>query len=220
MSNLYLGTDVHELADLLTAQVARSPADFFQPVLIVTPHRYLARWLRLRLATGLGAAVNLRVEHLLEAVLWELLAQLDGRDPVRRRQLSGEEVRLMVLAALLEQEEVLDEGRRHAEEQPAGRERSFWRHTWKLADRLAGLLRDYEYHRQDEIIAAWQRSQAAYPGPDGLPGPLEKSQRGIFMRLFGPEGLVHRVLRSGEASRCTLAQYAAENMSLEPARLR
>ena len=34
-----------------------------------------------------------------------------------------------------------------------------------VADRLAGLLRDYEYHRQDRILDAWRRGMDAYPDP-------------------------------------------------------
>src|SRR5262245_18467599 len=102
MSILTLGTDLELLADDLAEQLRQPSADFFLPVTIVTPHRYLARWLRLRLARELGAAVNLRVEFLLESVMWDLLVALDAREPSPRR-LSGEDYRLMILAALLDQ---------------------------------------------------------------------------------------------------------------------
>src|SRR5262249_52053817 len=79
---------------------------------------------------------------------------------------------------------------------------------------LAGLFRDYEYHRQEEIIRVWLGGQMAYPDANGSASRLESGQRTLFLRLMGPDGLIER-LANGESRRlCTLPQYAAEIMNL------
>src|SRR5262245_39319879 len=156
MSSLYLATDPRtlavRLADLLDRAVRAG--DPFQPATIVIPNRYLRNWLRLFLARNQGIAVNLRFTYL-EQAIWDMLRQVDPRDHAAEPEmLDGEHYRLLVLSALLESDDPdLAPFRRYLGEQPWTR-RS-WRRAWQLANRLSGLIRDYEYHRQDALIQPW-----------------------------------------------------------------
>src|SRR5229473_4429259 len=104
MSTLYLGSDLQSLAgkmaEVLVAQEHRG--DFFAPVTVVVPNRYLRNWLRLTLARRLGVSINLRLRFL-EDALWELLHDVDPRsDAVAAEPVDQNAYRLLVLSVLLE----------------------------------------------------------------------------------------------------------------------
>ena len=165
MSTLYLGTDLVALAGKLAAVLDETIAvDCFVPHTIVVPNRNVRKWLHLWLARRDGVAINLHFQYL-EPVLWDLLCALDPRPhaaPLTR--LEDEQYRLLTLVPLLEEEsadtalvplrEFLGTDRT---------KRGWWRRAWQLSDRLAGLIRDYEYHRHEPIIDKWLAGQDAYP---------------------------------------------------------
>src|SRR5262245_51074917 len=105
MSVLYLGSELQSLAarmaDVLVEQEGQT--DFFAPVTVVVPNRYLRKWLRLFLARRLGVSINLRFQYL-EDTLWELLGELDTQ-PARPERLDENAYRLLVLSVLLEDRE-------------------------------------------------------------------------------------------------------------------
>ena len=134
--------------------------DFFEPTTIVVPHRAVGQWLRLWLARQHGIAMNLRL------LSWKprfgkcCVRSIRGRRTrlpncstatvigcwcsmcwhrSRLRTGSG------ILAAAL-----------HSG--PAN-PRLHGRRLWRLADQLASLIRDYEYHRQDALIQHWLRGE-------------------------------------------------------------
>lgn len=226
MSTLYLGTDIeplaHKLAELLDQ--ARGAGDFFRPAVVVVPNRYLAKWLRLRLARELGVAVNVKVEYLLEKVMWEMLKELDGRaHPAPLQHLDENDYRLMVLAALVDEEAGTELGplREYLSHESREPGRDHWRRAWQLAGLLAALIRDYEYHRQDRLIRKWLNDEAGYPQADQPAQLLEQSQRALFRHVVRePDGLRSR-LGQAVAKLCkTLPQYAGEVMELPPHQLR
>src|SRR5208282_3874137 len=103
MSTLYLGYDQDSLAAQLAAGLDEGikQGDFFAPVTIVVPNRYLGKWLRLWLARHLGIAINLRFKYL-EIAMWDMLRELDSRQhafPVK--MLDNQDFRLMILSVLL-----------------------------------------------------------------------------------------------------------------------
>ncbi len=80
MSVLYLGSELQCLAARL-ADVLREDEphrDFFAPITLIVPNRYLRKWLRLWLARHTGIAINLHFVEL-EDALWELLRAVDPR---------------------------------------------------------------------------------------------------------------------------------------------
>ncbi|HZU35516.1 MAG TPA: exodeoxyribonuclease V subunit gamma, partial [Gemmataceae bacterium] len=89
------------------------------------------------------------------------------------------------------------------------------------AGRLAGLLRDYEYHRQDELIRRWQTGADGYPDAAPRELALERSQRELFERITDERWGLREVLGRSENKRFrSLAEYAAEVMSLPAKELR
>jgi exodeoxyribonuclease V gamma subunit len=229
MSTLYLGTDQESLAEKLATAIdeAARSGDFFTPVTVVAPNRYLAKWLRLWLARRLGVAINLKVEFRLEQFMWEMLKGLDGREhPVPLELLDESQYRLMILAELLQEEApgtALAPLREYLGEQDDERRRDYWRRAWHLAGQLAGLLRDYEYHRQDILIQSWLKN----PPEDGYPQAserdlhLERGQRELFLRITREPGGLRARLSQAVGKLCkTLPQYANEIMELLDMQLR
>src|SRR5262245_5368613 len=142
MSVLYLGSELESLAarmaDGLEADERRG--DFFAPVTVVVPNRYLRKWLRLFLARRLGLRINLRFLDL-EDALWELLRELDPRQhPAAPEPLDENAYRLLVLSVLLEDHEPsLAALHQYIQLQTQPLTRLSCRRAWQLADRL-GLL--------------------------------------------------------------------------------
>src|SRR5262249_19631328 len=92
---------------------------------------------------------------------------------------------------------------------PGEGERHAWRRAWHLADRLAGLIRDYEYHRQDALIQHWLRGELGFPHGDSM--ALERAQREIFRHITKlPDGKRELLCRAEAKQFKTLPQYAME----------
>lgn len=225
-STLYLGTHPENMADRLAsslAEAARS-GDCFVPVRIVVPNRYLGKWLRLHLARQLGVAINLRIQPYLEKLLWDLCREIDGRTFERPLQLLTEDdYQLMLVAALLE------DGTAAAEKplrdylglrggQPG---RDYWRRLWQLGGKLSALLRDYEYHRQHELILPWLAGKDGTPKAPDRELPMERAQHALFDRVVHPDHGLRTLLglALGKEVR-TLPQYIGEVRELQPAELR
>jgi exodeoxyribonuclease V gamma subunit len=210
-STLYLGTDPESLAGQLASQVAETVCggDGFVPVPVIVPNRYLGKWLRLDLARRLGVAVNLQFRYL-EEVAWDLLRQLDPQPgPVER--LDDDALRFMILSLLLEETDdaALAPLRGYLQRATGAPPRDYYRRAWQLADRLAGLVRDYEYHRADELVRRWLDEGADGAGVDPL--DLDRGQRELYRQVLGLRDQLGQ--HQGKTLR-TLPQYAGEVMRL------
>jgi exodeoxyribonuclease V gamma subunit len=219
MSKLYLGTDQPALAEKLAEDLDQSAraGDLFRPATIVVPHKHLAQWLRLFLARRFGVAINLRFLYLEEA-LWQLLREVDPRSHDQPLELLDHDAyRLMVLSVLLDEDDNKDlvPLRSYLRRRENVLARDGCRRCWQLADRLAGLIRDYEYHRQDALIQNWLRDRFGYPrGPEAIRN-LERSQKELFQRIVHPiDGKRARLSEAGKKLFKTLPQYAQEVMEL------
>jgi exonuclease V gamma subunit len=223
MSTLYLGTSLDALAArfaTLLDQSARA-GDFFAPATVIVPNRYVGKWLRLWLARRDGIAINLHFGYL-ETHIWELLKQVDGRRHEQRLELLDDtNYRLMILSVLLDEREGAPEGLRdylHTEGNLRGRD--FCRRSWQLADRLAGLIRDYEYHRQDQLIQRWLCETGKGPNALFENSDLEVCQRELFRKIVRePDGVRALLSRAAGKTFKTLPQYAMEVMTLPPSQL-
>jgi exodeoxyribonuclease V gamma subunit len=216
MSTLYLGTDLESLAQRLAVLVEESArtGDLFMHVPIIVPNRYLGRWLQLWLARRLGMAVNFRFLYLEDAA-WQMLRDLDPRSG-QLHKLDDLTLRFMILAVLLDEGEdaALTPLRDYLKRPGGGLQRDLYRRAWQLADRLAGLLRDYEYHRQDELVRPWLSEESAV-----ATGDLERAQRELFRRILALAGLRDRLsAEQGKVLR-TLPQLADEVMASHEERL-
>jgi exonuclease V gamma subunit len=229
MSTLYLGTNLHSLAGKLD-EVLAGPAqtDCFEATTIVVPNRNVGKWLRLWLARRDGVAINLRITYL-EPVLWDLLSTLDPRQHEAPLARVDDDQYQLLTAALLLDEEPGQQGLAPLHEFLGSdhRMRRWWRRVWHLAQRLAGLIRDYEYHRQDTIIHPWLAQQDAYPHAEPHDLEVERAQREVFHRITRvdrpEEGLRARLGQLLPSPRIckTLPQYAGElRWEVNPATLR
>jgi len=224
MGKLYLGADIAGLAAQLTANLAEAArkGDFFAPAVIVVPNHYLRKWLRLWLARRQQIAINLRFEYL-ETILWELLRELDPRpQPLPVELLDDDSYRLLILAALLDDQAGgpgLTPLREYLGPDRTELRRATCRRAWQLAVRLAERIKDYEYHRRD-LILRWLRDQDADPdaGPEAL--SLERSQRRLFQLITRePDGLRALLGRAVGKALKTLPQYAGELLEIPVAEL-
>jgi exonuclease V gamma subunit len=220
MSVLYLGSELQSvaarMADVLIAEEGRG--DFFSPVTVVVPNRYLRKWLRLFLARRLGVSINLRYLHL-EDALWEWLRRLDPRQhPATPEPLDENAYRLLVLSVLLEDREPsLATLQRYIGLQSQPLPRLSCRRAWQLADRIGLLIRDYEYHRQSLLIQPWLRQQLGLSGVSDFHHLMERAQRALFQNVTRPRDGRRALLNqlSGRYFK-TFPQYAMELMEQPP----
>jgi exonuclease V gamma subunit len=218
MSTVYLGTNQEQLAErmALALDEAAQSGDFFTPITVVVPNRYLGKWLRLWLTRRFGVTVNLRFLYL-EKVLWELLREQDPDSTTSPPELLDHaRYRLMTLSLILDSQAcgaVLEPLHHYVNPDGGEPRRDYFRRAWHLADRIARLSRDYQYHRHDSIIKRWRSGEDGYPKASADDQALERCQREIFRRITGRDGLQDRLSQSVGKRLLTLPQYADEVMS-------
>ena len=217
MSVLYLGTDLESLASELALVLDEAVHDdCFRTVTVVVPNRNVRKWLQLYLSRRDGVAINVQFDYL-EQVLWKLLCELDPREhPAPLIRLEEDHYRLLTLAPLLDEnaDSFTEPLRKYL---GADRERrNWWRRAWNLGDHLAGLIRDYEYHRHERIIRKWLAGEDAFPHASPHELAIERAQGELFRRITRvdrpEEGLRWRLGQLLEPPKIckTLPQYAAE----------
>jgi len=221
-STLYLGTDHEALTDRLISRLAEPGLDPFVPATVVVPNRYVAKWLRLRIARQQGVAINLNIEPFLEHFLWQRFRALDPRPHQLPLQLlSDADYQLMLVAALLDEQGTSSERPLHEYLGMRGAQprRDYWRRLWQLGGRLAALLRDYEYHRQQTLILPWLQGKDGYPSSPATEVRIERAQRSLFERIIRePDGLRARLGQALQKLAKSLPQYAGEIQELPQVR--
>jgi exodeoxyribonuclease V gamma subunit len=156
MSQLFLSADADLLADRLLEEIAarRAVADPFEPVSIVVPNRFVQQWLKFRIARAWGVAIHLQFTFL-EQALWDWLREIDPRShPQAPELLDGECYHLLALSILWNDSDA-PLAPLQAYFEKGTHSRLGCRRAWQLAGRLASLIRDYEYHRQESLIQPW-----------------------------------------------------------------
>ncbi len=222
----YFSDDLERLARRLFASVTGDTMhdryDPFAPPLVLVPNRNLRRWLQMRLsrqdggpgARGVCAHVNFQF---LEEGFFTILTELDPAKE-RPRLLTDDHLIFAILGVFADDEvmrapelAVLHEYLQRGAERPGAAERR----GYYLARRLAGLFREYEYHRHS-TLSTWLKRPSIDPGPIETEGgtaenvrPMFRAQRELYRRVFGFErdgerqaGLIDRL---GVVS---LAEYA------------
>jgi len=218
MSTLFLSTDLEHLAGTLEAELSSEEAQGrcgFLPATIIVPNRNLQSWLQLFLARKQGLAINLEFKFL-ESALWDIFKDLAPREnAVTPEILDHERYRLLLVSILLRQPERGDELaplREYLGATKSSREHN--RRVWELADTLARLIRDYEYHRQEELIQKWLKGKDAWPRASQPDIALERCQRALFHSITNEtSGLRARLGATTGTPFKTLPQYANEVMT-------
>lgn len=218
MSTVYLGTNQEQLAErmALALDEAAQAGDFFSPVTVVVPNRYLGKWLRLWLTRRFGVTINLRFLYL-EKVLWELLREQDPDATTSPPELLDHaRYHLMTLSLVLDSQgcgAVLEPLHHYVNPDGGEPRRDHYRRAWHLADRIARLSRDYQYHRHESIIKHWRDGADGYPHASAEDRAMERCQREIFRRITSLGGLQERLSRFLGTRLMTLPQYADDVMN-------
>jgi len=168
--------------DVAQLRAATGPLD---PVVVVVPNRNVETFLRFGLARRTGIAANLDVRY-----LRRFLRSLAGRR-ADLRVVDGEALEAMLLSLLLDEEVLAAPALApvRAWLDAAGSARQVVdvrRH--QLAVQLAHVFEEYGYSRP-EMLTAWQR-QLVLQDTGGA--EVERWQREIWLKLFGPGGLAER----------------------------
>ena len=214
MSGLFLATDPDLLAERLAEEIRRrqTPQTYFVPQTIVVPNRFVRQWLKYRLAEKLDVAINLRFRFLEEA-LWDWLREIDPRPHVAQPEMLDDgSYQILALSVLLTEEDAALKPLQDFCERDGLAELSRLgsRRAWHLAQRLGSLIRDYEYHRQEQIIQPWLRGDFGL-GHAPRWHEREAAQQAVF-RHITREGDGRRALLNAKLGRNfkTLPQYVME----------
>ncbi|HYF48262.1 MAG TPA: exodeoxyribonuclease V subunit gamma [Planctomycetota bacterium] len=222
-SRFLLSAEIEPLLASLLEQLAseRTKVSPFEPSRIVVPSASVRDWLQREIARRQGIAIQIEFEYL-ENALWRTMQKYSAEPQARLEQLDHERYRMLVFALLIDPEErrrpelkILNRYLVPGEEKELTvapeKSRVFWRRAWDCADRLARLIRDYEYHRQDEYIARWVLDKPADLGGAKQFEAMEKCQRYIFRRIIEEgTGLRARLGLSLQRACKTLPQFANE----------
>ncbi len=173
--DLFFSNHLEHLAEKLARNMdadRQETDDPFLPLKIIIPNTNLAKWLTLMLAQRDTIAMNLDFQFL-EIGLWQMIAALDlktqsgpkkrpNEDQPNKEQptewLDNIKSRLLILFELIHLETANVEmasvvGYLY---KPDGQKKSDYTvRLWQLAERLAYLFQEYEYHRTD-MIRRWQ----------------------------------------------------------------
>jgi exonuclease V gamma subunit len=194
-------------ADVFQARAGAEGLEFFHPLEIIVPHRNLAKWLQLYLASDRanGIAFNLNFAPL-EKCLWDIIFR-QGGESLQADRLEADFLQRLLFAQLMsaaaqpasaEQSPVLSYIANAAE--PDGCLRA-----WQVAGRLARLFFEYECVAP-EMIARWLA-----PGRK-ISDPMEACQRELYCSIFASGGARDRYCREHNRGRrmLTLAQFFFE----------
>jgi len=176
---LYFSNQLDQLADKFSDVVAdevRRQDNILQPPVVIVPNANLAKWLQLSLAEKQSIFMNVEFQYL-EAGLWGMLAALDAGEN-KPDMLDNDQLKILLLHIL----QNLD--RRDADywpisqylfgEDDAKRPDDAAR-LWQLAEKLAHLFKEYEFHRID-MIRQWA---AGAPDAEGM----QRCQQQVYARL-------------------------------------
>ena len=187
MPRLHYANRLDLLVPPLAEQLERT--DPFEPQVLAVPNFSLQKWLSLQLAQRLGVAANFRFV-LLEKALQETLQE--GLGTTRRQPLTTLQLQRLLIALL---RDVSDDPnplwapvRQFLQQDPNASVRAQERRLFQLAEKIAHLMQQYEYNRED-MLQLWRKKE--YRLPESA-RPLEAWQQEIWNRLFGETGLVAR----------------------------
>ncbi len=154
---LYFSNQLEPLAEILSERIEaenRLHKNLFQAPMVIAPNANLVKWLQLTVAGKQSILLNVDFRYL-ENGLWDILTALD-RDEPKPELLSGAHYRMLMLHVLK------DLDRNDPDLQPVSaylydrseKRPDFVKRNWQLADKLAHLFQEYEFHRT-EMLRQW-----------------------------------------------------------------
>lgn len=176
---LYFSNQLDQLADKFSDVVAdelRGKTNILEPPIVVVPNANLTKWLQLTLADKNSIIMNVGFQYL-EAGLWAMLAALAPPEN-KPDMLDNDQLKILLLYLL----QNLDRSDpdflpithylfgQQGPESPDDAAR-----LWQLAEKIAHLFKEYEFHRMD-MIRKWTASPSATTG-------MERCQQRLYLRL-------------------------------------
>ena len=176
---LYFSNQLDQLADkfsdVVTAELRRKD-NILEPPLVIVPNANLTKWLQLTLADKNSIIMNVGFQYL-EAGLWGLLAALDAGEN-KPDMLDHDQLKILLLHTL----QNLDRSdadflpiTRYLHGADGAESLNDAARLWQLAEKIARLFKEYEFHRMD-MIRKWSASPAAAEG-------MERCQQRLYARL-------------------------------------
>ena len=193
---LYFSNQLDQLADrfsdVVTAEV-RGKGNILEAPVVIVPNANLAKWLQLVLAEKNSIIMNVAFQYL-EAGLWEMLAALDPGEN-KPAMMDNDQLKILLLHILQNLDrsdaDFLPITQYLFGEDDAGRPDDAAR-LWQLAEKIAHLFKEYEFHRTD-MIQKWAATTTETEG-------MERCQQRLYARLkFLRDELASRTDKQGPA---------------------
>jgi exodeoxyribonuclease V gamma subunit len=177
---LYFGNQMEPLAARLSDNLKTDLLNLknkFDPLTVIIPNQNMIKWLQLTLAGLQGILFKIRFDYL-ENGLWLIIGELDSnRNVFRLMDHKDRTLNIIeVLNAVDLSREVMAPLANYLLDGEGGKKIDFAPRLWQLAQRLASLFQEYEYHRPD-MIKSWQVGK----GSNVL---MEQCQRYIYRRIY------------------------------------
>ena len=158
----------------------------FDTVEIVVPNFSLEKWISLKLAQYQGIAANLNFITLEKAIYQSLKNSLQNRYCELLKQ---ETIQCLLMDILREKlgtaDRVWNPVRSYLSPEANINSEAAEHRLFQLSGRLSYLFKEYEYSRNEELIATWNEGRNAI---DQQPLGTENWQRTLWNDLFGAEG--------------------------------
>lgn len=205
---LYFSNQLMPLAEklqenLTPADAAINPLD---PPMVIVPNMNLSKWTKLTLARRCGIFMNVNFQYL-ETGLWQMLRSLSDPAEPEPELLDRERMILLLFFLLMNTDHEtteLDVVNRYLdtrEETEGNREIR----CWQLAEELARLFQEYEYHRSD-MIQRWLDDR---PVNDAM----ERCQKRLYLDMVV---LKNRLGQAGDRPIVGMGEYAKAVLGEEP----
>ncbi|MGA6925686.1 MAG: exodeoxyribonuclease V subunit gamma, partial [Desulfosarcina sp.] len=198
--DLYFSNQLMPLADKLQERLRLGgPGDnVLEPSLVIVPNMNLSKWIKLTLARKAAVFMNVDFQYL-ETGLWRMIRTLDAdsKEPERLNLDSTAILLFFILMALDRNVPDLAPVSGYLRRSDGHERNDLEIRCWQLAEELARLFQEYEYHRS-EMIQRWL---------DDAPvdNAMEGCQKWIFRRMVSLKDRLGHV--SGRPL-VTLAEYA------------
>jgi len=206
--SLYFSNQLMPLAEKLEENLAPTDAAInpLDPPVVIVPNMNLSKWIKLTLARRCGIFMNVDFQYL-ETGLWKMLLSLS--DPVEPEpELLNHEWLILLLFFILmgtdHQTTDLDIVNRYLDTREDGEGDREIR-CWQLAEELARLFQEYEYHRSD-MIQRWLENRP-------INDTMERCQKRLYLDMVL---LKNQLNRAGGRPIVGMGEYAKAVLDGKP----
>lgn len=195
---------VEKLQDnLAPTDAATNPLD---PPVVIVPNMNLSKWIKLTCARRCGICMNVDFQYL-ETGLWRMLRSLSDPAEPEPELLDRERMTLLLFFILMTaasgKTDLSAVDRYLGGREGGDGDREI--RCWQLAEELARLFQEYEYHRSD-MIEQWIQDRP-------VDGAMERCQKRIYLDMVA---LKNRLGQSGGRPMVSMGEYARAVLGEEP----